>query len=129
MHGVFCMKSSLPAPTIAERRRFARFVDVGCVACLQLEPPRYSVPEVHHLLSGGIRRGHSYTVPLCPWHHRGVGGPVDAQLAIRGPSLALTPDNFRLHFGSDADLLHMTNAIVGKIDELVRAHLPHQVAT
>ena len=122
------MKTALPSPTIAEQRRFYRFQDVGCIACIQLDPPRHSVPEVHHLLSGGRRRGHRYTVPLCPWHHRGVGGPVRQRAAILGPSLAISPDNFRLHFGCDEDLLTMTDAIINKLNELVRSHMPYEVA-
>lgn len=122
------MKTALPKPTIAEQRRFYRFVDVGCVACLQLEPPRYSVPEVHHLLSGGRRRGHRYSIPLCPWHHRGNGVQGGAKVAIFGPSLARSPENFRLHFGSDEDLLEMTDALVAKIDSLVRTHMPYEVS-
>ena len=121
------MKTALPAPTIVEQRRFYRFQDVGCVACLQLNPPRQSVPEVHHLLSGGRRRGHRYSIPLCPWHHRGVAEQTAIARLQLGPSMADGPENFRAHFGSDNDLLEMTDAIVAKFDELVRSHMPYPV--
>ena len=87
--------------TKAESKRMADLQRVGCIACRQLG--WFEVPEVHHLLSGNRRRGHLFTIPLCPYHHRGVG-------AIAGePSLANGSKPFRARYGTDDVLLAMTN--------------------
>lgn len=53
---------SKPA-TKADRRRMGIVKECGCVVC-------GSAPcQAHHLLSGGVRRGHRYTVGLCEQHH------------------------------------------------------------
>jgi len=55
------MKSK-PA-TAAERRRMGIVKENGCVAC-------GSIPaNAHHLLSGGVRCGHKFTVGLCDICH------------------------------------------------------------
>lgn len=62
-------------PTKAEREWLDKIVRYGCVACridgLPSEPP-----AVHHILRGGRRMGHLFTLPLCPGHHQdGTGRP------------------------------------------------------
>lgn len=48
-------------------REIAQF---GCICCwLTLRVK--SVPEIHHMLSGGQRLGHRFTIPLCHDHHQG----------------------------------------------------------
>lgn len=99
--------------TQADKARFRAFQDIGCVACRKLG--RFSHADVHHLLSGGRRRGHRFTIPLCPWHHRGeeaVYVPVREMEKLSGPSLARTPRKFRERFGTDEELLKYTDALI-----------------
>lgn len=42
---------------------------LGCIVCL-LFLKVFSPAEPHHMLSGGRRRGHLFSIPLCPGHHR-----------------------------------------------------------
>ena len=80
---------------------------IGCIACRKLG--KFNPADVHHLLSGGHRMGDRYTIPLCPAHHRGVGH-VDE---LHGPCLAKTPKRFRATFGTDEELLDLTDRLIG----------------
>ena len=100
--------------TKADIARFRLFQKIGCVACRKRGIS--SQADVHHLLSGGKRLGHQYTIPLCPWHHR--GNPPDGMLVAEsearfGPSLARGPKRFRAEFGSDSILLAQTDLLLG----------------
>ena len=109
------MHSKAKPPTKYERERMSRFLDVGCVACW-LKGLR-TEPQCHHLLSGGKRRGHRYTVPLCPWHHEGIPFGTLTILEMDdqfGPSLAHTPRRFTEAFGDDDSLLELTDQLVEK---------------
>ena len=96
-----------------EQARLSDFRDIGCVAC-RIEG-RFSEADVHHLLSGGRRRGHRFTVPLCPWHHRGSTfgvWSIKDMAETLGPSLARTPRKFRERYGDDRVLLAYTDALL-----------------
>lgn len=76
-------------------------------------------PEIHHLNdyqhAGSARRGDSYTIPLCAWHHRGEAIEhltTDETEELLGPSLAKAPNRFRVFFGSDNVLLEITNRLL-----------------
>jgi len=58
------------APTKEEAAWMAAIVAHGCIACrLEGRPPRPTA--VHHILRGGVRMGHLFTLPLCdPGHHQ-----------------------------------------------------------
>jgi hypothetical protein len=98
--------------TAKHRTRWDRFRFVGCVACRKEGFPNFHY-EVHHLNVGGKagqkRRGHDFTIPLCEWHHRGIG-PCDED--IYGPSLAKQSKAFRARYGTDDDLLAYTNEMI-----------------
>lgn len=84
------------------RRRFHALQEFGCVACRK-EGDGYRAPDVHHLVDGGKRLGHDYTIPLCPYHHRGVqaqNGEI-----FHGPSLADGKRKFEFRYGKELDLL------------------------
>ena len=98
--------------TKLDDRRFQRFQDIGCIACRQ--HGEYRQADVHHLLSGGRRRGHEFTIPLCPYHHRNVGVGI-------GPSLACGSKPFHEAFGSDEELLARTNRLLAAADRLLGA--------
>lgn len=111
-------------PTAAERRRWAEARARGCVACHVNEAEQGRVRasyaldlEIHHLLSGGRRRGHSATVCLCHFHHQGkrlvytdVGYRDHA--TIYGPSFGHEPRRFREVYGTDDQLLDRQNAMI-----------------
>ena len=109
------MKSSLKSATKAEKRRFMRLQDVGCIAC-RIAVGTGGIPsDIHHILSGGRRISHSATLPLCCWHHRGlpVGDmDIDAMDLLLGPSLALSKRRFINRFGTEMELLEMVNKIL-----------------
>lgn len=91
---------------------------IGCVACwlggYWAKAARFQT-EIHHLLSGGRRRGHQYTIALCVWHHRSDPdyGMTKTQMAAKyGPSLAGGSKPFHETFGSDAEMLEAQNAML-----------------
>ena len=101
---------SIKAPTKAERARFGKMIDRGCCACRSDHGRVWLRPvEIHHLLDGGVRRGHAFTVALCAWHHRGVvpGGDLTAAGATKafGPSLYHDGKAFKARYGKDDALL------------------------
>jgi hypothetical protein len=103
------------APTVEERRWLDAIVSHGCVACEMdgtlvqgsdgvYEPRR---PQVHHILRGGRRMGHLWTLPLCDGHHQhGTGAPG---LIARHPTKA----QFEHRYGSEDFLLAKLRAEIG----------------
>lgn len=78
--------------------------------------------DYHHLLSGGIRRGHMHGVGLCPWHHRAVpmSGLIAPEMrALYGPSLAEGSKTFHEAFGSDAELVELQESILSQLPEII----------
>lgn len=107
-------------PTKAEKRRWEMIVLGGCVACLQREIFNDQV-QIHHLLKG-YRRGHSYTIGLCAYHHQGYipeGLTKEQAKEIVGPSLALQKKAFHEEFGDDDFLLELQNKIVNKVEDSI----------
>lgn len=91
----------------------------GCLLCERRGFPRDPdgpLAEAHHLLEGGIRRGHLDTVPLCPWHHRGTlivaGWTFQTHRRILGPALSEGSVPFHREWGSDDALLRLTRRII-----------------
>lgn len=110
------MKTSLPSPTKADLERFERLRELGCVVS-RVYLGRYAAPDVHHLLEGGVRMGHQFTIPLSTWFHRGIPGQLTQAECTRrfGPSRALNPMQFHKRFGTDLELLEMTNQLLETI--------------
>ena len=62
--------------TRAERVRFGKLADMGCVLCHHLGTPG-TPAEIHHLRDGqgmSQRAPHDQTIGLCAYHHRGPEG-------------------------------------------------------
>lgn len=109
------MKHSTGTPTKAEAKRMDTIKEMAICMCCRQRKLLASYVEVHHLLSGGKRMGHMFTVGLCVWHHRAVPmyGYKRAQMReIYGDSLAEGSKIFRAQFGSDMDLLAMQNELL-----------------
>lgn len=65
------MNHSTGKPTKYEAERIDAMRKLGCVACAQLGVPNLNELELHHLLDGGVRMGHWFTIFLCRGHHQG----------------------------------------------------------
>lgn len=99
-------------PTASERAWLRAVKHHGCLCCIARGYPHDqngSEVEAHHLLSGGIRRGHLHTVGLCAWHHRGrliaTGWTHATHRRLLGPSLAEGSIPFHAAFGDDDSLM------------------------
>jgi len=68
------------APNKAERDWMDAITQMGCCICIR-EGRGRTPAEVHHMLAGGRRQGHLFTLPLCYWHHR--SGRNDAEIVSR----------------------------------------------
>lgn len=99
-------------PTVAEEAWIKAVKRRGCQCCIARgyeHDPDSPMVEAHHLLSGGIRRGHLHTVGLCAWHHRGrlmFGGWSHAEhRELLGPALSEGSVPFHAEFGDDDALM------------------------
>jgi hypothetical protein len=103
--------------TTADAERFVAIKSLGCICCVKLGLPMQCGPtEAHHLLSGGRRRGHSQSVPLGRWHHRGIPWQTlnSRQMTEQfGPSLARGSKPFHEAFGTDDELLAEVERLLG----------------
>ena len=94
--------------------RFDLLKESGCIATM-LATGRYSQPgDIHHLTSGGRRRGDEYTICLSPWSHRGLteNGSKQHYMGLYGPSFAHGRRGFAEFFGSDDYLLAVQNRVL-----------------
>lgn len=100
--------------TKADRDRWALFRHTGCIVT-RLKFGVYNDYDVHHLVEGGRRLGHQYTIPLNPWYHRGVP-PTDMTVAdaeeFYGPSLARNKRAFAAAFKTERELLEIVDAML-----------------
>ena len=108
-------------PTLAEAAWLRMVKEAGCVCCAARgydREPGGPLAEAHHLLSGGIRRGHLHTVGLCAWHHRGrlivTGWTHATHRRLLGPSLAEGSVPFHEAFGDDNALMAATHALIAR---------------
>ena len=58
-------------PTKYEAERIEALRVLGCSACAFLGVPNLNNLELHHILEGGRRMGHWFTIFLCRGHHQG----------------------------------------------------------
>lgn len=102
---------STKAMTKEERIWVSAVKECGCLLCVIRGYPREDdgpLAEAHHLLSGGIRMGHLFTIGLCPWHHRGqlivMGWNHGTHRQRLGPALSEGSVPFNTYWGTDEDL-------------------------
>lgn len=111
------MKRSTGKPTKEEAEWIVAVKEGPCLACRIFHNEffgSYGV-DAHHLLSGGRRRGHLFTIGLCAWHHRGVPNEPNSPEAMRayfGPSLMDGSKRFHEAYGSDDALLELQRALI-----------------
>jgi hypothetical protein len=102
-------------PTAEEQKWLDKVAQMGCVVC-RLSYGAFVPNEIQHLTSGGRRKGHMHTIPLCEWHHRGVaknGMTPEYMTSIMGPSFAHSRKDFETTFGSEEYLLEETRRWAG----------------
>ena len=95
--------------TSAERDWIDAILQLGCIVCVR-EKLGDSSAEVHHMLSGGRRMGHMFTLPLCYLHHR--SGRDDDQVTSRDQSQR----RFEARYGKEAALLIECQGLVSKLE-------------
>ena len=97
---------STTTPTKAERAWMSAITAFGCIVCY-LQGRGYVPAAVHHLLSGGIRMGHLFSIPLCdPGHHQNA--PAGCGEVSRHPNQA----EFERRYGTEMDLLAQVKQLV-----------------
>lgn len=57
--------------TVSQQHRVDSMKSLGCVACAFSGWLNLDEMELHHLLLGGHRMGHEFTIFLCRGHHQG----------------------------------------------------------
>lgn len=86
--------------TEEEKRWIKAVLEFGCVACW-LDGSPWREAELHHILRGGVRMGHLYSLPLCsPGHHRN-GNALD--MVSRHPWIT----RFEQRYGTEQHLLNL----------------------
>ena len=104
---------------------------LGCICCMinqqiGLMKPYTGPCDAHHLLSGGRRRGHKFTLGLCDWHHEAKppSYAMGAKLATEkyGPSLAKGSKPFHEVYGTDDELLEFQNALLAGVKHVEADH-------
>lgn len=109
-------------PTNAQAWRLVTIKKLGCICCMLnmqmwMPVPSRGACEAHHLLSGGLRRGHDFTIGLCAWHHRAVPimqPPIGVTMGVHiyGPTVATGSKPFHAMYGTDDELLAFQNALL-----------------
>lgn len=121
---------STSKPTAAESARIVLVKRLGCICCMlnrEMGKPTscFGPCEAHHLLSGGIRRGHAFTIGLGLWHHQGqrphstIG--TDITITTFGPSVATGSKAFHEMYGTDDELLEFQNALLEQATSIIAA--------
>ena len=92
-------------PTKAESEWMSAIQATGCIVCRENGFP--GTPAcIHHELIGGKRRGHFYTLPLCPYHH--------TECQIFGGALHNGKKTFLAKYGSEEELREKVRIILGE---------------
>ena len=111
------MRHSTGKPTKAQQARFDALKELGCICCWNFHGIKTGA-EIHHIVDKGYRKhsgGHDATLPLCPWHHRGItpGSVNPSHMEFMwGPSLARSKRWFIREFGTERQLLETVNAML-----------------
>lgn len=104
--------------TKLEQRRFQEIQERGCVPCYleSIRRHREWQPEpcdIHHTAGGN---NHLATYGNCPWHHRGIvknDWPWKVMQDLFGPSMARSPREYRLRYGTEEYLVQLQNQLLG----------------
>lgn len=96
------------APTAIEKDWMDRAQAFGCIVCYLQQGAR-TPAAIHHILSGGRRMGHLYTLPLCdPGHHQNSPTPLKIS---RHPDKA----RFDAAYGTELELLALLQQLLRQV--------------
>lgn len=99
------MKAGRVAPNAEERRWMAFVASTGCIVCRN-QGYGHVPCAVHHIVEGGRRLGHLFTIGLCdPGHHQNA--PSNSGEISRHPNKA----QFEQHYGTEYQLLEQTKLL------------------
>ncbi len=106
--------------TATDNDRLSILSEVGCIPCMI--DGWWSPGEIHHVVEGMVRleNQHRWTYPACAWHHRGV--PPGDCTAHFGPSMALSPRDYRHRYGEERGLVYIADAVVRIVESANRHH-------
>lgn len=94
--------------TKAEMEWMSAITRLGCIVC-RLVNFAFSPACPHHMLSGGKRIGHLWTIPLCdPGHHQNA--PKESGKISRHPFKA----RFEAEYGTEEFLLAKTKELINR---------------
>lgn len=115
----------IPKPTQDEAEREERARRIGCICCYLnalegwAKAPSYDTKQHCNVggLHGAPNRGERFTYIGCAWHHLGtppppLQSPRQAGL-LYGPSFFHHKRAFRERYGSDDDLILLTDQLTG----------------
>lgn len=114
----------IPKATPSEAAREERARVIGCLCCYLNEQaglaraPSRDTKQHCNLggLHGAPNLGERHTFIACAWHHLGElpeGWTTSAATACWGPSLAKGTKPFRARYGTDAELIALTDDLTG----------------
>lgn len=84
------------------QRHMAEVAQLPCIVCVKTGNGN-TPAQVHHILRGGKRLGHYYTIPLFEPHHKsGLNTP---ELVSRHP----WKREFERRYGTELELFELTN--------------------
>jgi hypothetical protein len=100
------MRTSTGSPTKAEIIRIERMKPIGCLACAHIGLLNCELLELHHMLDGGKRMGHGYSIFLCAGHHRGIWSPLQLIQLLPEQRVSISDGRkrFVLIFGTERSL-------------------------
>lgn len=100
------MRQGKVAPNAAEQAWMDKARAFGCIVCHLYHDAPNTPAVIHHILSGGRRMGHLYTIPLCePGHHQ--HSPTRAKIS-RHPDKA----RFEAAYAPELELLSALQALL-----------------
>ena len=91
--------------TKAHNKRFDKLKELGCICCRKAGSG-WAGPDIHHIFG---KSRHDDTIPLCPYHHRGVQSDFGSYV---GPSLADGKKPFEAYWGAQTALLDEVNELL-----------------
>jgi Recombination enhancement, RecA-dependent nuclease len=102
-------------PTKSEQARIERMAHMGCVACAAIGIPNYHQMELHHILLGGKRMGHRFTIFLCRGHHQGAFTETQKVMLnhFQRASIASGRKLFKAVFGTERRLCEKVDFLLG----------------
>ena len=115
------MSRNQPRQTKEERQRNKIIKANGCMLTwLKFGEKKYA--EIHHILIGGKRAGHWYTIPLSPWYHQRTCEPGKTEDEMRAKYGASLKDGSKAfvasHHYTELELWQKLQVALGLDDSL-----------